>query len=77
MNSYLVNSYEVCLYYTYECIIQYSLAKELSSLVCSGRLLRLTIDILYLIVHRNFNYYLVILLTEYHKVILKKFIIKQ
>ena len=31
MSSYLVNSYEVCLYYTYECITQYSLANELLS----------------------------------------------
>ena len=45
--------------------------------VLTGLFWLLTIDILYLIVHRNLNYYLVILLTEYHKIILKKFIIKQ
>ena len=45
--------------------------------VFTGLFWLLTIAILYLIVHNNFNYHLVILLAEYHKIILKKFIIKQ
>ena len=45
------------------------------SLVCSGCLL--PISVAYLIVHRNFNYHLIVLLAEYQKIILKKFIVKQ